>query len=196
MEFLRPVLLIVMGLPVAGMPARNMQECGMSRSVDRQRPAGDADERVMLSGWLDWQRATVHLKCAGLSNENAHHAPLSTSPLMSVTAVVSHLRWVEHHWFEGSFLGQADVLEPVDPIDQWQVHGLSLDDLLTEYEQQCVRSRAIVANHDLDEMEAYVPPGMEALSLRWIVNHLIEETARHLGHIDLLREIADGVRGQ
>ncbi len=73
--------------------------------------------------------------------------------------------------------------------------AFSLDDLLTEYEQQCVRSRAIVAEHDLDEMEAYVPPGMEALSLRWIVNHLIEETARHLGHIDLLREIADGVRG-
>lgn len=169
---------------------------GMSGSVDRQRPAGDADERVMLSGWLDWQRATVHLKCAGLSNENAHHAPLLTSPLMSVAAVVSHLRWVEHHWLEGSFLGRADVLEPVDPIDQWQVHGLSLDDLLTEYEQQCVRSCAIVADHDLDEMEAYIPPGMEALSLRWIVNHLIEETARHLGHIDLLREIADGVRGQ
>ncbi len=149
----------------------------------------------MLTGWLDWQRATVRLKCAGLSDVDARRAPLPSSPVMTIAGVVSHLRWVEHGWFETSFLGEPDRAPSTDddPHAPWRVGGIPLARLLDEYDEQCERSRAIVAAHDLDELERFAPPGLELVSLRWILGHLIEETARHLGHLDALRELADGV---
>ncbi|MGD0557480.1 MAG: DUF664 domain-containing protein [Streptosporangiaceae bacterium] len=80
------------------------------------------DEHTILTTFLDYARATVHAKCRGLSEEDARQAPLPSSPLMTISGLVSHLRWV--------------------------------------------------------------------------VFHLIEETARHNGHIDILREMADGVKGR
>lgn len=159
----------------------------------RARPAGDAGEQPMLSGWLDWQRATVRMKCAGLSEEDARRAVLPSSPGMTVGRLVSHLTWVEHTWFEKSFLGTPsearDPLGSLDPID------VPLPVLLDRYDQQCDRSREIVAAHALDELEAWAPEGLELVSLRWIVGHLLEETARHLGHLDAMRELLDGTTG-
>lgn len=149
----------------------------------------------MLTSWLDWQHKTVHLKCDGLTDADAHHAPLPTSPKMSIAGVVSHLAWVEKGWLEAGFLGNVDVLSQ-DSEDGWEVKGQSLTDLLVAYEKQCLRSRQVLADHQLDELEAYAPPGLELVSLRWIATHLIEETGRHLGHLDLLREMTDGARGQ
>jgi uncharacterized damage-inducible protein DinB len=151
----------------------------------------------MLTGWLDWQRATVRLKCQGLSETDARRALLPSSPLMTVAAVVSHLRWVEYGWFEVSFLGEPDrgPSSHGDPDAQWKVDDTPLAVLLDAYDRQCARSREIVTAHDLDQLEAFAPPGLELVSLRWIVVHLIEETARHLGHLDALRELADGVTG-
>lgn len=145
----------------------------------------------MLAGWLDWQRATVRLKCAGLSDADAYRS-LLPSPLTTVAGLVSHLRWVEYGWFEHSFLGGP---APSGDSDAWAVSGVPLARLLDEYEAQCERSRAIVAAHDLSELEAWAPPGLELVSLRWIVCHLIEETARHLGHLDAIRELIDGKTG-
>ena len=65
----------------------------------------------------------------------------------------------------------------------------------TAYDAQCERSRQITAAHDLGDIERYAPDGLPLVSLRWILGHLIEETARHLGHLDILRELTDGVRG-
>ncbi|TWD73469.1 uncharacterized protein DUF664 [Kribbella amoyensis] len=163
----------------------------------RRRPAGDADERAMLTGWLDYQRATVRLKCDGLSDEDARKAVLPSSPAMTVAGLVSHLRWVEHGWFEVSFLGAPDrsPTSPEDELAQWRAPGVTLADLLDAYDDQCARSREIVANHALDEPEAWAPPGLEVVSLRWIVGHLLEETARHLGHLDAMRELLDGTTG-
>ncbi|MCK9794623.1 DinB family protein [Isoptericola sp. 4D.3] len=56
-------------------------------------------------------------------------------------------------------------------------------------------TRGIAASHDLDTLERFSPPGLPRVSLRWILGHLLHETARHLGHLDLLRELADGERG-
>ena len=72
----------------------------------RQRPPFVADERTQLVGWLDLQRAIVHLKCEGLTEAEAHRSVLPASPLMTVAGVVSHLRWVENLWFEVAFLGR------------------------------------------------------------------------------------------
>ena len=114
---------------------------------------------------------------------------------MSIAGLVGHLTWVEKGWLEGSFLGDIDLLTH-DPEDGWDVTGQLLADLLAAYEAQCRRSCQILTDHQLDELEAYAPPGLELVSLRWIATHLIEETGRHLGHLDVLREMADGSRGQ
>ncbi|TCN40217.1 uncharacterized protein DUF664 [Kribbella orskensis] len=145
----------------------------------------------MLVGWLDWQRATVRLKCVGLSEGQARLAPLPSSPRMTVATLVAHLRWVELAWFEVSFLGTRE-LATEDPLDLQDPPQASLDRLLSEYDAQCVRSNEILAAAQLDDLEAWAPAGLELVSLRWIVTHLIEETARHLGHLDALRELIDG----
>lgn len=149
---------------------------------------------MMLGGWLDLQRATVRVKCAGLSEEQARLAPLPSSPRMTVATLVAHLRWVELSWFEVSFLGARD-LAAQDPLELSFPPVTSLELLLDEYDAQCARSREIVAGHQLDDLEAWAPEGLDLVSLRWIVTHLLEETARHLGHLDALRELIDGATG-
>jgi hypothetical protein len=67
--------------------------------------------------------------------------------------------------------------------------------LLQEYEQQCSGYRELVASVDLDTLSKQTMSTGEPVTLRWILFHLIEETARHNGHIDILRELADGVTG-
>lgn len=66
--------------------------------------------------------------------------------------------------------------------------------LLAEYEAECSLSRLVVAGHDLAAMQEFTPPRFPPVNLRWIVTHMIDETARHLGHLDLLREQLDGSR--
>ena len=149
----------------------------------------------MLTGWLDRQRATVRWKCTGLTEEQAEFAVLPASPGMTVKTLVGHLRHVERGWFEGNFLGVQQAGDTKDPFKLSQPLEVSLDRLLDEYDEQCERSREIVAGHQLDELEAWAPEGIELVSLRWIITHLIEETARHLGHLDAMRELIDGTTG-
>jgi uncharacterized damage-inducible protein DinB len=159
---------------------------------DRRLPPAHGDERAILLGWLDWLRATVHRKCDRLSDEAARLRLIPSSEL-SVASLVSHLRWAEWYWFERCFLGRTSGSD--DSTGGWGGGSEPVQDLLSAYEQQCTRSRAIAEQHELDEMEAYAPEGIDLVSLRWILAHVVEETARHLGHIDLLREAADGARG-
>jgi hypothetical protein len=137
------------------------------------------------------------MKCDGLTDTDARRALLPSSPAMSVAGLVSHLCWVEHSWFEVSFLGSTEHKSSTlsDPLGQTGATGVSLTELLDSYDEQCARSRAIVAARGLDELEAWAPEGMELVSLRWIMCHTIEETARHLGHLDAIRELVDGMTG-
>ena len=65
------------------------------------------DERTILITFLDYARATVHAKCAGVSETDARRAPPAT-PLMTISGLVSHLRWVEYSWFQLTLLGEHD----------------------------------------------------------------------------------------
>lgn len=164
----------------------------------RVRPAFVADERTQLVGWLDLQRAIVHLKCEGLSEADAHRSVLPTSPLMTMAGVVSHLRWVENCWFEVLFLGgPADSPQfQDDPEDaDMRVEGIPLAQLLDEYEQQCVVANEIIAAHSLDEVGKHPDFESAAATLRWMLIHMVEETARHAGHLDIIRELIDGSAG-
>jgi Protein of unknown function (DUF664) len=73
--------------------------------------------------------------------------------------------------------------------------GIPIARLLADYERQCARSRELGASLDLDTPSKRTVSTGEPVTLRWILLHVIDETARHNGHLDLLRELADGVTG-
>ena len=164
----------------------------------RTRPAPDGDERTQLVGWLDLQRAIVHAKCEGLAESDAHRALLPTSPRMTVAGLVSHLRWVEHCWFEVVLLDRPSADNPlfgkVADAD-FAVDGAPLAELLEQYQRQCEVSEEIVAAMPLDAPARNTEHGADGLTLRWILCHMLEEVARHVGHLDLLREQLDGAKG-
>jgi uncharacterized damage-inducible protein DinB len=157
------------------------------------------DERTILTTFLDYARGTVHAKCEGLSDADARRAPLPGSPLMTISGLVSHLRWVESSWIEKRLLDRT-IDAPWtddDPDREFRIAvEVPLTQLLAEYQAACVRHRDLVASLSLDT-PSRGPLGWQAepVTLRWILIHLTEETARHNGHIDILRELADGSRG-
>jgi len=157
------------------------------------------DERTTLTTMLDYVRDTVHAKCAGLSDEGARRAPLPGSPLTTISGLVSHLRWVEFSWIELTMLGRPGQgpWTDDDPDREMRIATeIPIAQLLADYREACARHRDLVAPLDLDApSRGTLPWRTEPVTLRWILFHLIEETARHNGHIDILREMADGVTG-
>lgn len=130
--------------------------------------------------------------------QDAQDLTVASSPLTTVSGVVNHLRWVEHAWVEnrfvaGPYLGPSTDASP----DQAWVDGAAaaLVDVVDAYRDQARRTDAIIAAHELDDSSATPLSSGVLPTLRWVVLHLIEETARHNGHLDILRELADGVRG-
>jgi uncharacterized damage-inducible protein DinB len=177
-----------------------------SESASQSIAAGRADdvppswdERTTLTTMLDYARDTVHAKCAGLSDADARLAPLPGSPLMTISGLVSHLRWVESSWIEAKMLG-GTIDAPWtddDPDREFRIAvEVPLAQLLAEYRAACARHRDLVASLDLDTpSRGALEWRAEPITLRWVLLHLAEETARHNGHLDILRELADGTRG-
>ena len=158
------------------------------------------DERTIITTLLDYARDTAVAKCAGISEQDARRAPLPTSPLMTMSGLVHHLRWVEHHWIEVTLLG-GEVRGPWtddDPDREMRIAvDLPIAQLLADYQAACDRHRELVASLDLDTpSKGQLDWRDEPVTLRWILFHLIEETSRHNGHLDILRELADGVKGR
>jgi uncharacterized damage-inducible protein DinB len=165
-------------------------------SSTRNPPAWD--DRTVLTTFLDHARASVHRTCADLAEDDARASPLTTSPLMSIAGVVHHLHWVEYWWFQHVFLGEENHAPwtDEDPDREFRLAvEIPLARLLADYEAQAARYRALVAEHDLDERARRTIGDDFTPTLRWILLHLTDETARHNGHLDLLRELADGVTG-
>ena len=155
------------------------------------------DERTILTTFLDYVRATVHAKCEHLAEVDTRHTPLSTFPLMTLAGPVNHLRWVEYYWFQVMLLGEEDhgPWTEEDPDREMRIAGeVPIIQLLGEYQAWCARYRDLVACLDLDTPSKR-PVSGRPVTLRWILFHLVEETARHNGHLDILRELADGVTG-
>jgi uncharacterized damage-inducible protein DinB len=157
------------------------------------------DERSVLTQSLQYLRQTVHAKCAGLSQSDAVKTPLPGSPAMSIAGLVSHIRWSEAFWVDVLFLGQPSHWPGTDRDSELQMlDGLErpLSELLEGYADQAARTDEVLAARDWDAESAY-PDGDTGrpIALRYIVVHLISETARHIGHLDILRELADGVTG-
>ncbi|MGI5444893.1 DinB family protein [Streptomyces sp. CA-243310] len=159
------------------------------------------DERTQLTTFLDYARDTARAKCEGLSAEDARKAPLPGSPLMTVCGLIGHIRWVEYHWIQVVFLGEeiagplAEVTEEDPDPEMRQALDVPLPRLLAEYEEQSARYRALFAEHDLDAKAVRPIRDGRHVDLRWILLHLVEETSRHNGHLDIVRELVDGQTG-
>ncbi|MFI5470683.1 DinB family protein [Streptomyces cacaoi] len=156
------------------------------------------DERTQLTTFLDYARDTARAKCEDLSDADAARAPLPGSPLMTPSGLVNHLRWVEYYWFRVVFLGEEDEgpWTDEDPDREMRIAvDLPLAQVLDEYAEHAERHRKLVAEHDLGTKAQRAVSDGRHVDLRWILLHLIEETARHNGHLDILRELIDGRTG-
>jgi uncharacterized damage-inducible protein DinB len=155
------------------------------------------DEKAMLSAFLDRYRETMLWKLDGLTKEqaSARLVPSATTLL----GIVKHLAYVERGWFPIYFAGGRVAYPwPEDEPDQDIDFRVSATDTIESisalYQQEIARSREIVAGASLDDLSKEQDRGPR--SLRWIMVHMIEETARHAGHADILRELTDGAIGQ
>ncbi|KAA9151717.1 DinB family protein [Amycolatopsis acidicola] len=169
----------------------------MSEQPVRREPEFDGGEREQLGDFLDYLRATVLWKCSGLTDEQARrrHVP---SELTTIAGLLAHLTYVEGYWFGVVLNGQPDPwrarFEP-DPDAEFRAAlEKPLSELRAEYEHQCANSREIAAGLAPGDTVEFKEDS--AINLRWVLIHLIEETARHAGHLDLLRELTDGATGE
>jgi uncharacterized damage-inducible protein DinB len=161
---------------------------------DRREPPPSGSERELLGAFLDFHRDTLLWKVTGLTDEQlkARRTPSG----MSLLGLVKHLAYVERSWFQRRFLGQ-DVYIPWrsgDPDGDFRIEpGDTFDTVVAFYKAEVETSRRIAAAASLDTIARDADPPR---SLRWIMIHMIEETARHNGHADLMRELADGKTGE
>jgi uncharacterized damage-inducible protein DinB len=171
----------------------------------RPEPPLAADETATLLGFLEYQRATLAWKCAGL-DAAALRATVGASS-MTLGGMLKHLASVEDAWFS-RWLHGHDRQPPWDTVDwkadpDWDWHSAADDppeELQALWRDTVARSRSLVtdalADGDLAQLAERTWPDGRTPSLRWILCHMIEEYARHNGHADLLRESIDGLTGE
>jgi uncharacterized damage-inducible protein DinB len=171
----------------------------------RPEPPLAGDEIATLLGFLEYQRATLAWKCAGL--DAAGFAATVGASSMTLGGMLKHMAYVEENWFSRWLFGR-DRQPPFDTVDwdadpDWEWHSAADDTpaRLRDLWQDAVDgSRALVAkarsDGGLEQLSERTWPGGDAPSLRWILVHMIEEYARHNGHADLIRESVDGQTGE
>lgn len=164
---------------------------------NRTEPPYNGNEKDTLHGFLQFLRETIVVKCTGLTEEQMRLTPTVSS--MNLLGMVKHLTIVERYWFQGVFL-DADVDLPwseEDPDGDWRTHEAdTAAAALESYINECKISDQVLRDHLLDDLAAWATSDDERRSLRWIMVHMIEETARHAGHADILRESIDGSTGE
>lgn len=173
----------------------NVREAGaVAPASTRVDPPTVGPDKVMLEAFLDYHRATLLWKVSGLSDADLRRRLVPS--LTTLLGMVKHLAYVERWWFQMVFAGE-DLPVPwtkQDPDADFRVEpDETTESILAFYHQQVARSRAITATASLDDLAR--SPGRDC-ALRWIMIHMIEETARHNGHADILRELIDGATGE
>ncbi len=171
----------------------------------RPEPPIAGDETATLLGFLDYQRATLAWKCAGL-DATGLRATVGASTI-TLGGLLKHLAFVEDYWF-GHRLRDAEKRPPWDTVDwkadpDWEWHSAAEDSpeqLRSLWQEAVDRSRSLVAEAlaggGLEQPARRAWRSGESPSLRWILVHMIEEYARHNGHADLIRESVDGSVGE
>jgi len=169
-------------------------------AADRARPAQNAGEREMLTGWLEHHRGVLIWKCEDLTVGQLRQRAVPPSTL-SLLGLVRHMAEVERGWFRQVFLGEdvpdLYVRSADEDADFNDVDQADPAEAFHAFEEECAVSRQVLAQApslDVPSKQASERTGQH-WSLRWIVTHMIEEYARHNGHADLLRERIDGSTG-
>ncbi len=161
-----------------------------TRQAPRTGPGKD-----MLLAMLDSNRAIMVWKLEGLTREQVTRPVVASGT--SLLGMVKHLAFVERWWFEDFFAG-GDVEYPwteEDPDADFRIEDdETIDDVIALYTNAIVRSTEVTADARMDDLSVRERNG-EQFALRWIIAHMIEETARHAGHADIVRELIDETTG-
>jgi hypothetical protein len=174
----------------------------MTNTVEPPEPAMTlSDPAELLTAYLDYYRDALLRKIDGLPAEELRLSRLPSGwvPL----GMLKHLAYVELRWLRWGF-----AAEPVDQpwgdeqegVPGWHLEpGETVEDVRAFFDEQCARSRAIVAQARLTDVAAaggrFAVDG-ELPTLAWILHHVLQEYARHVGQLDIARELADGVLGE
>ncbi|MBQ1120305.1 DUF664 domain-containing protein [Streptomyces sp. A73] len=162
-----------------------------------------ADPHELLEGYLDHYRRTLLRKAAALSEEDLRSTQLPSgwTPL----ELIRHLQYVEQRWLNWGFAAEQ-VSDPWgdrrsgDVRDRWHVpEEMSTQQVLDAFHAQCDRSRQVTAAARLEERAAVggrFPTEEEAPTLAWILFHVLQEYARHVGQLDVAVELAGGGTGE
>ncbi|MET0894750.1 MAG: DinB family protein [Acidimicrobiia bacterium] len=161
----------------------------------RQEPAPGLDERETLEAWLEFHRTTLLMKCEDLDDRARKARPIPTS-LLSLHGLVRHMAEIERSSFRRTLHGDTDapaVFGARGSGDDFAaVDDAVWADDLRAWEDECAFARDVAAAMALGD----VGQGSdEPVTLRWVYVAVIAEYARHDGHADLLRELADGAVG-
>lgn len=169
----------------------------MADIYDTGKVAAVADERTTLEVFLDYYREAVKSKVRDMSEEDARRRLVPSATTLA--GLIKHLSRVEVSWFQHRLaqIPSEDLpaLRWIDePDGDFQLGpDETVDMLVAQYDEQCALSRQSAARFKLDDVVPH--PALGEVSLRWIFVHMIEETARHAGHADILREQLDGATG-
>lgn len=157
-----------------------------------------ASRADVFVGYLDYFRSSVISKTEALPTGALRHSPLPSG--WTPVELLQHLTHVERRWLEWGFEGQP-IADPWGDHrdDRWFVAAdETLDDLVAALRAQGERSRAIIAAHELAEIGAPGDrwDGADPATLERILFHLVQEYARHLGHLDVVAELVNGQLGE
>ncbi|MFI7120549.1 DinB family protein [Amycolatopsis sp. NPDC049868] len=154
----------------------------MNRKRDNGPPSTGAGEKDVLAGFLDYLRAAVLAKAEGVPEDRARTPGVPSGT--NLLGLVGHLTQVERHWL----LGRR--------VTDWQATFHPGPDDTTASILAAYRETIAEANAEIASWDDLAAAGPRRGSRRWTLTHLIEETARHAGHADILRELIDGATGR
>jgi uncharacterized damage-inducible protein DinB len=163
-------------------------------------PVPDRDERELLLGYIRWQREQVVATTSGLSEDELRWTPADR--LLPIIGVVNHLAHMEWRWIEGRYLGSDFPPRTEEFAVDRKTSGA---EVVERYWQQAQRTDAFVRAAPSLDVPCLGDEGSrgpahqlfgfsEPVTLRWVLLHLVEETAHHAGHADATREMLDGKR--
>jgi hypothetical protein len=173
------------------MPEDERREAPPELRIPRPVESAPADEMTMARAWLNHLRESAIFKLEDLTVEQLRWQPAPTANALGT--IVVHLGYAERLWLRAIFAGEVMDMS-------WRAHmfelpaGWTVDDVVAFYRAEIAAADAVLdaaASFDLPSAGAIRPT-----TLRWVVTHLIEETARHAGHMDITRELLDGRTGR
>ena len=164
----------------------------MSETQRREVPRLVGDELTTAVSFLDFQREAILRKCEDLADDQLRWVGVQTGT--NLLGLVNHLvdsevYWFHHHVEGGAWDGDFDT-------DMQVASSLSADEVMERYRAAWARSNEIIRRAGDPDLLTALPVHGQRLPLRWVLSHVIAETARHAGHADILREQIDGATGR